>query len=375
MKFFPLVTKLVLGCGLLFAAAALQADPAVNNKTATPREWWRAEQSNRLPDLPNAQVLPRLHVEGNRFAGPDGKPVLLRGVSIADPDLLEYTGHWNLELFRQLKEFGANVVRLPVHPAAWRARTPQKYVELIDQAAEWCASLGMYVIVDWHSIGNLNSDLFQNPMYNTSRAETFNFWKTIAERYAHHSAVAFFELYNEPTTFRGRLGRVEWSQWRAINEDLIALIRGYQAEGIPLVAGFDWAYDLTPIIEDPIRAAGIGYVTHPYPHKRTQPWEPKWQEDFAFAAHSYPLIATEIGFDLKPGEVVNDDHYGNRITRFLESREISWLAWVYDPAWGPQILKSWDGYQLTGAGEFFKQALHRAPAEPAVQAQRKAGDY
>jgi hypothetical protein len=376
MKFFFPLTKIALGCGLLYAASiGLRADSAANSKPPTPREWWRAEQFSRPSDLPNAQTLPRLHVERNRFVDPNGKPVLLRGVSIADPDLLEYNGHWNQQLFQQLKEFGATVVRLPIHPAAWRARTPEKYVQLIDQAAEWAAPLGLYVIVDWHSIGNLNGDLFQNPMYNTSRAETFNFWTTIAQRYPHNTAIAFFELYNEPTTFRGRLGRVDWAQWRQTNEDLIAMIRAYQAEAIPLVAGFDWAYDLTPIIEDPIRASGIGYVTHPYPNKRTQPWEPKWQEDFGFAAHSYPLIATEIGFDLKPGDVINDEHYGNRITRYLESHEISWLAWCYDPSWGPQILKSWDGYTLTGAGEFFKEALHRPAAEPVVQPQRKAGDY
>jgi len=374
MKTFPLLIKFVLGCSLL-SAVWLPADPAPIVKPATPREWWRAEQFTRIPQLPNEKLLPRLHVQGNRFVDPNGNPVLLRGVSIADPDLLEYTGHWNRQLFEHLKDFGATVVRLPIHPAAWRARTPEKYVELIDQAAGWSAELGLYLIVDWHSIGNLNSDLFQNPMYITTRAETFKFWQTMAQRYAHHSAIAFFELYNEPTTFRGRLGRESWVQWRETNEELIALIRGWQAEAIPLVAGFDWAYDLTPLIEDPIRASNIGYVAHPYPNKRTQPWEPKWQEDFAFAAAQYPLIATEIGFDLKPGEVVNDEHYGNRITRFLESHEISWLAWVYDPNWGPQILKSWDGYQLTGAGEFFKDALHRAPASPVEHVQRKAGDY
>lgn len=374
MKPLLLLTNLLFWCTLL-VTPPLRAEPSPAKPAPNPREWWHAEQFVRIPQLPNAQTLPRLHVEGNHVVDPSGKSILLRGVSVADPDLLEYTGHWNHQLFEQLKDYGATVVRLPVHPAAWRARTPEKYVELLDQAAAWGAELGIYVIIDWHSIGNLNSDLFQNPMYITSRAETFKFWQTIAQRYAHHTAVAFFELYNEPTTFRGRLGRVNWPLWRETNEDLIALIRGNQAEAIPLVAGFDWAYDLTPLIEDPIRASGIGYVTHPYPNKRSQPWEPKWQEDFAFAAEHYPMIATEIGFDLKPGEVVDDAHYGNRITRFLESHGVSWLAWVYDPDWGPQLLKSWDGFQLTGAGEFFKTALHREPAAPAEHVQRKAGDY
>src|SRR3569623_1194250 len=100
MKRFSLLTKIAMACGHLPAATALHAEPDANTKPATPREWWRGEQVFHATDLPNAQALPRLHVERNRFVTADGKPILLRGVSIADPDLLEFTGHWNQELFQ-----------------------------------------------------------------------------------------------------------------------------------------------------------------------------------------------------------------------------------------------------------------------------------
>jgi len=124
------------------------------------------------------------------------------------------------------------------------------------------------------------------------------------------------------------------------------------------VAGFDWAYDLSPIINEPINAEGIGYVSHPYDNKRKQPWEPKWEENFGFAADKYPVVVTEFGFSLRPGQTIDADHYGNRIISYLEGRGISWICWVYDPEWGPSLLKSWDTYELTGSGEFFKKALH-----------------
>jgi len=73
------------------------------------------------------------------------------------------------------------------------------------------------------------------------------------------------------------------------------------------VAGFDWAYDLTPLILSPIAAEGIGYTTHPYSNKRPQPWEPKWEEDFGFATAKYPIIATEFGgFARPPAEKADD---------------------------------------------------------------------
>lgn len=36
---------------------------------------------------------------------------------------------------------------------------------------------------------------------------------------------------------------------------------------------------------------------------------------------------------------------------------MSWIAWVYDPEWGPNMLKSWKDYELTEMGKFFKEAM------------------
>lgn len=322
------------------------------------REWWNEGPFSRPAENPQAKVLSLIHVEGNHFVDADGKQVLFKGLAIADPDKIERQGHWNRELFEQVEQMGAMVVRIPVHPVAWRERTPQKYLELLDQAVSWSTDLGVYVMIDWHSIGNLGMELFQNPMYNTTRRETFEFWKTIAAHFQGHNTVAFYEFFNEPTLFRGRLGSMSWSDWKTLNEKMIKLVRAYDPETIPLVAGLDWAYDLTPLHFDPIDAEGIGYVTHPYAHKRTPPWPPKWDEDFGFAANRYPVVATEFGFQIREGQTVSADDYPNMIIKYLESHDISWVGWCFDPQWGPRMLKTWDHFELTPAGEFFKKAMH-----------------
>jgi hypothetical protein len=250
------------------------------------------------------------------------------------------------------------LIRIPVHPAAWRERTPVKYLKLLDQAVEWCTEFGIYIIIDWHSIGNLKQGLFQDPMYITSQDETFQFWRTIASHFVGNNTVAFYELFNEPALFSGKFGTCSWSDWKKINEDLIHLIRAYDKEKIPLVAGFDWAYDLTPVNLEPINAEGIGYVTHPYPHKRTPPYEPKWEENFGFAASTYPVIATEIGFTLGDGSIEVNGAYGKAIINYLEGRGISWVWWVFDPDWKPNMFESWKNYKLTDGGKFFKEAAH-----------------
>jgi hypothetical protein len=148
-----------------------------------------------------------------------------------------------------------------------------------------------------------------------------------------------------------------------MQEDLIAVIRAYNSQAIPLVAGFDWAYDLTPLLLAPINAEGIGYVTHPYANKRPRPWEPKWEEDFGFAAAKYPVVATEFGGFAAPS--ANTDAsgagsaqaaYGPAIVKYLEGKGISWMVWCFDPEWGPTLISNWE-YKLTPVGEFAKAAM------------------
>lgn len=78
----------------------------------------------------------------------------------------------------------------------------------------------MYVIIDWHSIGNLTTGVFQDPMYDTTGEGTIAFWRAMSRRYNGHNTVAFFELFNEPAAF----GRVSWEEWKKIVEDQIAVL-------------------------------------------------------------------------------------------------------------------------------------------------------
>jgi len=356
-----LVRIAVAALAFSLAAHGLQAaEPAAKGKKEDKKVhmWWKESFPSKPFQCADAKKLPRISVKGNRFVDPNGKPVLFRGVSIADPDKTEALGHWSREYFVGVQTFGTKLVRIPVHPVAWRNRTPEGYMALLDQAINWCTELNMHVIIDWHSIGNLKAGLFQDPMYITSEAETAQFWRTIAQRYAGNHTVAFYELYNEPTTYNGQLGHVSWSDWKKVNEDLIFLIRSFDKEAIPLVAGFDWAYDLTPLNLDPIGAEGIGYVVHPYPWKRSKPYEPKWDENFGFAAGKYPIVATEIGFNPTKADSP-DAGYGEAIINFLEGRNISWTAWVYDPDWDPQLIKDFEGKEYTESGAFFSKAMKK----------------
>ena len=232
-------------------------------------------------------------------------------------------------------------------------------MDMLDQMVEWCTELKLYVMLDWHTIGNLEMEMWQDPMYITTKAETYDFWRKISQRFAGNNTVAFYELLNEPTTYRGQLGVCTWAQWKVLVENMITIIRGYDPETTILVGGFDWAYDLTPVHENPINASNIGYTTHPYPNKVTQPWKPKWERDWGFVAGRYPVFATEFGTDVRGDQKIDwndEEFYGNQILSYLEAQDMGWCIWVYDPTWGGAKIKSWN-YEPTEGMKFWSAGM------------------
>ncbi|NIV33433.1 MAG: cellulase family glycosylhydrolase, partial [Anaerolineae bacterium] len=73
-------------------------------------------------------------------------------------DLYELEGekHFDRAFFEEMATTGANVVRIPVHPHAW-TETPDYLWRYLDPAVSWAGELGLYAIIDWHSIGNVET--------------------------------------------------------------------------------------------------------------------------------------------------------------------------------------------------------------------------
>lgn len=360
MKSLHYYLKLVLFPLCVFISANVLADDAWQNASG----WWNATDIPAFDKSKISQQLALVKVQGNKFVDDKGKVVVFRGVNIADPDKIANDKRFTKSHFEAIKAWGANVVRVPVHPSAWRKQGKKAYLALLDQTILWANELGIYVIIDWHSIGNLKSQMFQTTSYYTDKGETHDFWRTVSERYAGVNAVAFYEIFNEPTVFNGRLGVVSWAEWKAINEEIITVIQAHNPNAISLVAGFNWAYDLTPVATAPIERENVAYVSHPYPMKVSAPYEQNWTRDFGFVADKYPVFATEIGYQLATDKgahipVIDDGKYGKRITDYFGDKGISWVAWVFDPDWSPQLITDYDTYAPTMQGKHFREVMLR----------------
>lgn len=327
-------------------------------------EWWNTPYPKTFPVERLKNAVSPISVKGNQFVDANGKPLVFRGVNIADPDKLARTGKWKKSLLAEIKDWGANIVRVPVHPSAWQIRGEADYFKLLDQAVIWANELNLYLIIDWHSIGNLSTELYQHPMYNTTLKETREFWRQVAFRYKGVSTVAVYEIFNEPTLYHGKLGDISWDEWREMNESIINIIYAHDTHVIPLVTGFNWAYDLREVKAKPIRASGIAYAAHPYPTKSKKPIDQKphdWEASWGYVADTYPMIATEIGW-MRAGQpgahepVIDDGLYGPAIVEYLASKGVSWTAWCFDPDWSPQLISDWN-YTPTEQGEFFRKVM------------------
>lgn len=311
----------------------------------------------------NGKNLPKIHIDGKNIVTKDGKVIRLKGVSFSDPDKLEHDGQWNEKYFREAKNWGCNAVRFAVHPTRLNDRGWDAYFKLMDQGVKWAQELEMYVIIDWHSIGNLNTEKFSNKMYNTTWDETIKFWQTTAKRYKGNSTVAVYELYNEPTNEGGKLGELSWGTWKPSLEKIIDAISSIDDEKIFLVAGMNWGYFLDEVIENPVARKNVAYCTHPYPQKREKPWEPQWEKDWGSVADKYPIIATEFGFmgaDERGAHIpcISDESYGEAIISYFNKKGISYTVWCFDPNWPPTLITDWN-FTPSRQGKFFKEVLSK----------------
>lgn len=308
-----------------------------------------------------ANKMEKISVQGKNLVTESGKVIRLKGVSFSDPDKLKHDGHWNYEYFEQAKKWGCNLVRFPVHPPRLNARGWDAYFALLDQGVNWAEQLGMYVIIDWHIIGNLSEERWFLPIYNTTFDETMKFWKRAAKHFKGNNTVAIFELYNEPTHKGHELGNLDWSILKNLYEKMIDEINSVDNEKVFLLAGINWGYYLNEVIDNPVNRKNVSYCTHPYPQKEDEPWEEKWEKSWGHVADTYPIIATEFGFMPKtePGAhipCISDEKYGEAIMNYFDKKGISFTIWCFDPDWPPTLIRDWN-FTPSMQGKFFKKVL------------------
>lgn len=310
-----------------------------------------------------ATVAPQLQAQGSQLLF-DGRPVVLRGVAPGDP-LLGRAERPTDDYARIAQEWNANVVRLSVHPGAWK-RQPAAVLAKLDRDVAAALAAGMFVIVDWHVVGWPDGWYsIPNPeqgqpddLYDPSVALARDFWEAMAGRYGADGRIVF-ELWNEPnyalTGERDPSGR--WQMLKPVFTLLIDTIRR-RSGNLVLATNDQWGYDLRGIRQSPLADGNIGYAWHIYAnHDGNDPQ--RWAEKLDALHEVAPVLVSEWGFGPAPGIHYDGtaDSFGVPFARFMSERQLHHTAWCWHPYWGPpMLLADWHG--TTAYGAFVKDLLN-----------------
>jgi hypothetical protein len=322
---------------------------------------------------------------GNRIKSSHSmQPILLRGVNrsgleYAEPSdrgFLAAAGFTEEEVREMVLNWGSNVIRVPFNQD-WalhgrRGHSAAEYLEALDQVISWAAALGAYTILDlqWLDADTVyghtrrrNHPPRRNHVAPLPDAHTIVLWRTLAERYRDEPAV-LFDLFNEPHNPLGDdslpihvigpdgavvesasplVGAGEWVPWAEL---LVAEVRAIRPDGLILIGGVDWAFDLREIC---VNAPGVVYSAHIYPNHKPETWWKALGRSF-----EVPIFIGEWG-----GEADHLD-FGQRLAERIRREGLSWTAWSW--ADRPHLIhpSSEPGYTPTAFGELVRNQLRTA---------------
>jgi len=358
------------------------------------------DSRSRGGNAPDPAPLSMLSVQGNEIVDESGAAVRLRGTCIGGwmnmedfiagypgsehglratmADVLgDNTAHFFFErlldyLFDEadvafIKSLGATVVRLPLNYRHFESdMAPFKYREegfrRLDRALEWCARHRIYAILDLHAVqGWQNSDWHSdNANRHALLWEHLHFqdrfvalWEEFARRYRGNTAVAGYNVMNEPASNspRGRFSddyRPAWDTINAVYRRVVEAIRAIDPEHIIYLEG-DYYSRLFSRLDPPF-AANLVYSSHNYNTAGFGPgkypdedgvtgWGRAYQER-TFETHEGTRFARSHGVPLWVGEfgAVYNGQPGERADRLramadqldvFEAFGAHWTTWTY----------------------------------------------
>jgi endoglucanase len=268
---------------------------------------------------------------------------------------------------RFMKECGATVVRLPVNYRHFeRDDAPFEYLEKgfsrLDEAIGWCQKHNLYVIIDLHAVqGYQNTDwhcdnFSRQTMFWTHKLFQDRFvalWEEFARRYKGSTAVAGYNVMNEPVTNApyGRFTSKYEPNWPVINQvyrRVVEAIRVIDPEHIIYLEG-DYFSSRFEGLDAPF-ADNLVYSSHNYTPAGFGPgsypgnfggvyWDAARQEEVLRShegsrfseKHNVPLWVGEFGSVYNGPQHENEDRLqamDDQLTVF-NRRSAHWTTWTY----------------------------------------------
>ena len=346
----------------------------------------------RIPAGALSGSLPWLRVTANRITTIDGTPVVLRGIGIAGLDSAPPDATAGFAIAAGLTEavfdaalgWGPNVVGVAINRDRVLAGAPPwtawDYLAELDEIVRRAATEGAYTILSLRRLDEVTIFGTRTGPDGISTAnlvapqpdyDTIGVWRLLGERYAGEPAV-LFDLYSAPhqrleddlTGFDS-----DWELWRSWVRLMVAELRRMHPRALCIVAGHDWATDLTgfPVAGTDNRPIpNLVYAAH-----LAEGLEQRWPSVRALSRRSPVLISYWTA-----GSVAGQG--AERTAASLEAEGLGWIAWPLCQIPGaeevPLVRVAGAGVDATRFGAVVRRALALG-REPASNADTTAATF
>lgn len=250
-----------------------------------------------------------LSVKGTQLVDSKGNPFVLRGVSTHG--IAWFPEYVSRESFASLKNlFGINAVRLAMYsdPGAGYTKEMHKKVK---QGVEYATREGLYVIVDWHILGDGNP--------NQYKKQAKSFFKEMSKEFKGNKNV-IYEICNEPN------GDVTWERdIKPYAKELVKTIRKIDKKAVIIVGTPTWSQDVDVVADSPLKGQkNIMYALHFYAATHKDDLRKKAQTALA---KGLPLFVSEFSICEASGAGNLDKDSAAAWMTFCNDNGISMMSW------------------------------------------------
>jgi len=277
----------------------------------------KSEQNSEGKEVADGRTPFEIHgalsVDGNHIVDEHGEPFRICGVSTHG--LSWFPQYVNKQAVKSLRDdIGANTLRLAMYTAEGQGYCTggdqSKLKNLVSSGVDFATNEGMYVIIDWHILHDLDPNVYKD--------EAKAFFDEMSKKYADHGNV-LYEICNEPN------GGTSWEQVKTYADEVIPVIRANDPDAIIIVGTPNWSQDVDVAIKNPITGQkNIVYAVHFYAdtHKDDIRNKVKTAEDAG-----YPVLISEFSICDASGNGNNNIGEANTWIQLLDQYGIGFVAW------------------------------------------------
>ena len=247
----------------------------------------------------------QLQVNGAQLCDQQGRPVILRGVSLGWHNL--WPRFYNKKVVQTLhNDWHASVVRaaMGILIEDNYLENPKFAMQCITPVIESAIKNNVYVIIDWHS-------------HVLQTKEAKQFFGQMAKKYGKYPHV-IYEIYNEPV-------EDTWADLKKYATEVIGEIRKYDADNIVLVGCPHWDQDIHLVAESPLEGfSNIMYTVHFYAATHGEYLRERTE---AAVKKGIPVFISESGATEASGDGKIDPDSEEQWIQMCERLGISWVCW------------------------------------------------